>query len=209
MMAAYFVNCYKTRILRSRSHTHPALALNGSTLLPTGFLPEWSWIFYSPVLCLTLNCLLPTPSSSIMVHSLASPSRRWRTLFQSRRLLLPQLTPRPVPSCRHFYSSIQKSPTSMTASTTRGTSQKSMRSTNFCSNPTTSAKRNGVFPSLTCPLLGLISAFNVSSSLVTSLTPFSILPIYLAAPRGGQDGTFWSAILCKIVPETKMFQQYL
>jgi hypothetical protein len=182
-MAAYFVNCYETRILWLRSHTLPALVLNGLTLLPTGLLPARSRIFHSPVLRLTLHCLLPTLSSLITVHPLASPSQRWQTLFQSRQSLSPQPTPRPVPSCCHFYTSIPKSPTSMTASTTRGTFQRLVESTNFCSNPTsTSAKENGVAPSLTCPLPELISAFKVSSSLVTSLAPFSILPLHLAAP---------------------------
>jgi hypothetical protein len=93
----------------------------------------------------------PLPPSYTIIFdngtSASTPSWRWRTSFQSHRLLLPQPTPRPVPSCHHFYSSIPKSPTSMTASTTRGTSQKLMGSTNFHSNSTsTSAKRNGVFP---------------------------------------------------------------
>ncbi len=92
--------------------------------------------------------------------------------------------PRPVPSSRHFYSSILKSPMRMTTSITRDTSQKLMGSTNFSFKSHINKRKEewGV------PLPNLPSTTWVDLCVQGILIPghiphsFSILPLHLAAP---------------------------
>jgi hypothetical protein len=81
-------------------------------------------------------------------------------------------------------SSIQKSHTSMRGNIIRYTCPRPMASTVSPSNlMLTNRKRNGEFPSIISPLLGLIFVFKVSLFLDMSHIPSSDLPFHLRVPH--------------------------